>query len=104
MGRSHPYWRSALPILASSARSAVPWRSPYRPGDAAPLCQGCTFSPRAATGVAQGGSAVAGQVYGTTLLPQARDRLGGLEPVRMIFLPGSKGCQPGVWCSGLLVE
>ena len=46
MGRGHPYWRSALPILASSARSAVPWRFPYRPGDAAPLCQGCcTSSP-----------------------------------------------------------
>ena len=104
MGRSHPYWRSALPILAklSPERRALAVSLPA--GRRGPLMPGLyLFSPRRHR-VAQGGSAVTGQVYGTTLLPQARDRLGGLEPVGMIFLPGSKGCQPGVWCSGLLVE
>ena len=37
-------------------------------------------------GISAQGLDVACQVYGTTLLPQARDHLGALEPVGMIFL------------------
>jgi hypothetical protein len=43
---------------------------------------------------------VARQVYGTTLLAQARDHLGALEPVASDLPSRLEGCQPGLGDQG----